>query len=140
MGTTVLWVDKKSLLKDMLQVLKDGGALGFVMDQKPLARRGPLVTFFSQETPFVSGPASLAIRQGSPLLCVFCLRTGPFSYRLFWEIALRADHNQSDETQVTGILSTEIEKYIRLYPEQWTWNYRRWRWTEKSGGTPQKSH
>ncbi len=127
MNTAVLWTDRKNLLKDMLKLLKAGECLGFVMDQKPEGRVGPLVNFFAQPTEFVSGPAKLSIRQGSPVLAVFCMRTGLQQYRIISELIVPANHGMSDETALTQKMATAIETVIRLYPEQWLWNYKRWR-------------
>ncbi len=127
MNTAVLWTDSKNLLKDMLKLLKAGECLGFVMDQKPEGRVGPLVQFFQQPTEFVSGPAKLSIRQGSPVLAVFCMRTGVLQYRIIQKLIVPADHGQTDEIELTQKMANSIESVIRLYPEQWLWNYKRWR-------------
>ncbi len=127
MNTAVLWTDSKNLLKDMLRLLKAGECLGFVMDQKPEGRIGPIVDFFQEPTEFVSGPAKLSIRQGSPVLAVFCMRTGLQQYRIIQNMIVPADHGLSDETELTQKMATAIESVIRLYPEQWLWNYKRWR-------------
>ena len=141
MNTIILWTDRKNILREMLKTLKSGACLGFVMDQKPEGRIGPLVNFLGQATEFVSGPAKLAIRQGSPVLAIFCMRTGPQRYRLMYEVIAPADHGQGDETLLTQKMATAIETVIRLYPEQWLWNYKRWRpsqntaWAESTLGS-----
>jgi KDO2-lipid IV(A) lauroyltransferase len=127
MNTAVLWTDSKNLLKDMLKILKAGECLGFVMDQKPEGRVGPLVKFFDQPTEFVSGPAKLSIRLGSPVLAVFCMRTGVLQYRIIQKLIVPADHGLTDEIELTQKMANSIESVIRLYPEQWLWNYKRWR-------------
>ena len=111
----------------MLKLLKAGECLGFVMDQKPEGRIGPSVNFLGQMTEFVSGPAKLAMRQSSPVLAVFCVRTGPHQYRLLQKVVAPADHGIDDETILTQKMADAIEEAIRLYPEQWIWNYKRWR-------------
>jgi KDO2-lipid IV(A) lauroyltransferase len=127
MNTAVLWTDSKNLLKDMLRILKAGECLGFVMDQKPEGRVGPRVQFFEQPTEFVSGPARLSMRLGSPILAVFCMRTGLLQYRIIQKLIVPADHGLTDEIELTQKMATSIETVIRLYPEQWLWNYKRWR-------------
>jgi KDO2-lipid IV(A) lauroyltransferase len=126
MGTPVLWTDKKTLVRDMLGALKRGESLGFVMDQKPEGRKGPVVNFFGLPTEFVSGPATMAIRTGAAVISIFCLREGPFRFRLFSEELVPANHGVKDEDALTQTMASAIERVIRLYPEQWTWNYRRW--------------
>lgn len=126
-GATVFWTDRRSLLKDMLGALKKREGLGFVMDQKPDSRKGPIVDFFGLPTAFVSGPATMAIRSGAAVISVFCLRTGPYSYRVVSGLIAPKDHGITDEIELTGSMARAIESVIRDYPEQWTWNYKRWR-------------
>ena len=130
MGVDVLWTDRKAIVREMLKTLKGGEALGFVMDQKPEGRQGPMVDFFGIPTAFVAGPAAMAARTGAAVLSIFCLREGPFRFRLEGEtIAVAGDvvPGEPGEWAVTQKMATSIERMIRLYPEQWSWNYKRWR-------------
>ncbi len=133
MGTPVLWTDKKSLLKDMLKALRGGESVGFVMDQKPEGRQGPKVEFLGQPTEFVSGPAQMAVKTGCAVISVFCMREGPFRYRLVSRTLAPGNHGETDEDALTQRMADAISSVIRAYPEQWTWNYKRWR--DSSGGT-----
>lgn len=134
MGTDVLWTDRKTLLRDMLGALRKGESVGFVMDQKPEGRVGPVVRFLGQETEFVSGPASMAIKTGCAIIAIFCVRESAFHYRILSSELAPAGHGLKDETAVTQLMAAEIERAIRLYPDQWTWNYKRWR-DQPAGGT-----
>lgn len=127
MRVQVLWTDRKTLLRDMLTALRRGEAVGFVMDQKPEGRNGPQVDFLGLPTEFVSGPAQMAIRTGCGIVSIFCVREGAFRYRLVSRALAPAGHALADEVAVTQMLAGELERVIRLYPEQWTWNYKRWR-------------
>ena len=127
MNTEVLWTDSKNLLREMIRVLKNGENLGFVMDQKPEGRVGPQVNFLGVPTEFVSGPAKLAIRHKSPVIAVFCMRQGPWRYRIHYQIVTGPQSLWEDETALTQAMAAAIESCIRIYPEQWLWNYKRWR-------------
>ncbi len=135
MGTRVLWTDKKSLLRDMLKALRSGESVGFVMDQKPEGRQGPLVTFLGVPTEFVSGPAQMTVKTGCAVVSVFCMREGAFRYRLVSKTLVPPGHAETDEAMLTQRMADEITRAIRLYPEQWTWNYKRWRDVQPAGGT-----
>ena len=126
-GANVIWTDSRSVLKEMLKVIKSGNILGFVMDQKPDGRVGPIVNFFGYKTAFVAGPAKMAIRTGCPVIAVFCVREGPWRYRILSRELLGSNHGVKDEVLATQIMASEIERIINLYPEQWVWNYKRWR-------------
>lgn len=128
MGVNVLNAESRSVGKEIFRILKQQkGSIGLVMDQKPEARRGPEVLFFGQPTPFVSGPAALAIRFHCPVLSLFVVREGYLKYRICSKILLQAEHHELDERKLTQRLASEIESYIRLYPEQWCWEYKRWK-------------
>lgn len=127
MKTKTLWTNQRSLLKTMVKTLKNGEALGFVMDQRPDGGKGPTVNFMGQPTSFVVGPAWASIRCGSPVVGIFCMREGPWRYRLICTELLPADHGETDTEKMTQLMASEIERVIRLYPEQWVWNYSRWK-------------
>jgi KDO2-lipid IV(A) lauroyltransferase len=127
MGVSVLWTDQKNLLKEMLGALRRGEALGFVMDQKPEGRQGPVVDFLGLPTPFVAGPAKVVARTGAAVVAIFCVREGPFRFRILSETLFPAGHGETDELALTRAMAAAIDRAIRLYPEQWTWGYKRWR-------------
>jgi KDO2-lipid IV(A) lauroyltransferase len=129
MGVRVLWTDRKTLLRDMLQNVRSGGSIGFVMDQKPEGRKGPVVNFFGHETEFVSGPAAIASKTGCAVISLFCVRVAPFHYHLVSRELLPPGTESSDTGSLTQAMAAEIERVIRLYPEQWCWNYKRWRFS-----------
>ena len=85
------------------------------------------VNFFNQATKFVAGPAKLSIRTKAPVLAVFCMREGPWRYRIVHKVIAKPNHDEGSEVQLTQSMASSIEDAIRLYPEQWVWNYRRWR-------------
>lgn len=126
MGTPVLWNHKKSLVKEILGALKRHESIGFVMDQKPEGRKGPVVNFFDKPTAFVGGPAAIAVKTQCAVIGVFCLRENPFEYRLLSRTILPAGHQFKDEVELTQMMAAEIEGVIKAYPEQWLWNYKRW--------------
>jgi KDO2-lipid IV(A) lauroyltransferase len=127
MRVDVFWTDRKTLLRDMLGALRAGDLVGFVMDQKPEGRKGPVVPFCGLPTEFVSGPATVAIKTGAAVVSIFCMREGPFRYRVLARELAPPRHGETDEVALTARMAAEIERVIRLYPEQWTWNYKRWR-------------
>lgn len=131
MGIKVIWTGTGSTQAHMINVMNEGSWLGFVMDQKPRRRKGPLVNFWGQKTEFVSGPAQMAIKFNIAVLAVFCVRTGPFRYRVIPELILSSNHNESDHDYVTQLMASKIEQVSRIYPEQWCWSYKRWRFDDK---------
>ncbi|NRA43772.1 MAG: lysophospholipid acyltransferase family protein [Oligoflexales bacterium] len=131
MKILVLWTSGASAQKNMIRALKEGSWLGFIMDQKPMGRRGPKVNFWGRPTEFVGGPAQMAVKFKKPVLAAFCVRVGPLRYRLFTKTVLDVGHDCQDVQQLTQLMAQEIEEAIKTYPEQWCWNYKRWRFDDK---------
>ncbi|MDA9951290.1 lysophospholipid acyltransferase family protein [Oligoflexaceae bacterium] len=127
MHTNVLWTGKPSLLKGMIKVLKGGEVLGFVMDQKPENRKGPVVEFLGQPTAFVSGPASIALKCGTAIVGIYCVRIESFRFQLIAEEIYRPADEKVELDELTQMLASRLSYWIKLYPEQWTWSYKRWR-------------
>ncbi len=49
------------------------------------------------------------------------------AYRIVSDVLAPAGHGESDEQALTQRLAATISRVIAAYPEQWTWNYKRWR-------------
>ncbi len=124
----ILWTDNhKRLTRTMVKLLHQGANLGFVMDQKPAGRQGPVVDFFGHPTPFVAGPAAMAHHRDCPIISVFCLRVGSGSFRLISTTLVAAGEARLlSLEEITQRCASEIERVVRLYPEQWNWQYKRW--------------
>jgi KDO2-lipid IV(A) lauroyltransferase len=85
------------------------------------------VQFLGQPTEFVSGPAMLASRTNCAIIGIAVVRSAPGRYRILATEVLPGGHNQTDELALTAMCAAELEKAIRLWPEQWAWNYKRWK-------------
>jgi KDO2-lipid IV(A) lauroyltransferase len=127
-GTELLWSGQSSLARDMQKVLKEGHILGMVMDQKPKKRQGPEVEFLGRKTTFVAGPATMSMKTNAETFSFFCVREGYLKYRLVTSHLRDVGDDLNSRTQR---YATEIERVIKLYPEQWCWNYRRWNLEEE---------
>lgn len=141
MGTHVLWTDRPGILKDMLQALKKNEPLGFVMDQKPDGGGGHKVDFLGSDTEFVAGPARIALKSKAPALAIFCVREAPWRYRLICKEINDGDREQLDEQELTALMAKALAEGIKLYPEQWTWNYKRWKFptSKPSSSSPYRT-
>ena len=128
LGLSVLWSHKKSLVRDMMSSLRRGEHLAMVIDQKPEGRAGDTVQFMGQPVAFVGGPAAMSLRCNAPIVSVATVRTGPRRFRVIGGLVFDPAHSAGSisEAQVSQMCAAEIERWIRLYPEQWTWEYKRW--------------
>jgi len=129
LGMRVLWTDSKTLLKEMMAVSSRHEHLGFVMDQRPGNRQGGHVCEFLgvKDTHIVTGPAMLAVRKNMPVCGIYMVRTGLCKYQFYVTEVLPLNHGLDNEQRVAQMMADDMSRMIRLYPEQWAWNYRRWK-------------
>jgi KDO2-lipid IV(A) lauroyltransferase len=131
LGLKILWNDRKSLLRDMVSTLREGRCLGFVMDQRADSRKGHLVNFMGYPTEFVVGPSKTALGSKAPIVSVYCMKVGPMTFQVFSRLLWDGEQPIDDERALTQQLADDIGDMIKLYPEQWVWNYKRWNFAKK---------
>ena len=87
----------------------------------------------SSDAPIPLGPATIALRTGTPLLPVCVYRLADDSYMALATPALVVEptgDRRADEIRITEELLRRIEGFIRSHPEQWHMPHRIW------AGTP----
>ncbi len=79
------------------------------------------VDFFGEKTKLPAGPATLALRTGSPLIPVAVYFDGDkhFADARPEVPAIREGKFRDDVVRVTQLLANELERFIRAAPEQW---------------------
>ena len=116
-------------LKDTLRFLREGGSVGFVLDQSAVHRDGVFVPFFGRPACTLSTLAVLARRTGSPIIPMHTFREGE-GHRIIIEPPLIAEPNPDKETDILERTKSYVrwtETVIRRHPEQWTWLHNRWK-------------
>jgi len=107
-------------IRDMVQVLRRNEVLGILID-KPLDDGGARVHFLESPTRVPAGAATLAIRTGAPIAPAVIVRDGD-RYRAHVGRLIRpcdtSDRSTEVET-VTQRIMSQLEVWIRQYPEQW---------------------
>lgn len=133
MGLSVLWSHKKSIVRDMMTTLRKGEHLAMVIDQKPEGRVGNTVRFMGLPVAFVGGPAAMSLKCDAPVISIATVRIGRRRYRVIGGLvhdphnsATKVEEGAGPESTISQLCASEIEGWIRLYPEQWTWEYKRW--------------
>lgn len=122
-GTRTIPRGSPSAGKALLYVLRNGGVLGFAIDQDTRVE-GVWVPFFGRPAFTPVGPAEMAFRFDANVVSVFAERTYEGRHRIRFDAPLESI---SDPIAVTAALTSRIETQIRRHPEQWVWNHRRWR-------------
>ncbi len=114
----------------MLDVLRAGGALGFIADQNA-GDKGLFVPFFGRLASCYKSIALLAIDQEVPIICGYARRIGPgYRHEMGMSDLIRPEDwaNQRDPVYyITARYVRAIETMIRACPEQYLWMHRRWK-------------
>jgi Kdo2-lipid IVA lauroyltransferase/acyltransferase len=113
-----------SAAREMIQALRSGGMLAFLIDQN-IRAESVKVPFFGRPALTPIGPAKLAIRTGAVVAPIFIERRGATHHVRF--IDPIATSRSDDPVALTARMTAEIEAQIRRAPEQWVWMHDRWR-------------
>ncbi len=114
-----------SSARDMIQAIRRGGILAFVIDQN-IRTESVRVPFFGKEALTPIGPAKLAVRTEAMVVPAIAERLADGTHRLVFlePIECKRDH---DPAALTAHATKLIEEHIRRVPEQWVWMHDRWR-------------
>jgi KDO2-lipid IV(A) lauroyltransferase len=118
-------------IRDSLACLKRNKILYLQIDLNVSSGGGKVyVDFFGKTVPTPTGPVSLAMRSGSPILPMFIVRDSEISHKIFIEpsvdLELSGDKGRDISVNIAR-LTKIIESYVRKYPTQWWWLHQRWR-------------
>jgi KDO2-lipid IV(A) lauroyltransferase len=117
-------------IRKTYQTLKEKKIVAMVADQRG-PREGVRVNFFGRQVPVYTGPAALALKTGSPIICGIPVRQQNYKYHtILIEIPLN-DLPENDEEKLVEIskrYTSYIEKIIRQNPEQWLWMHNMWKY------------
>ena len=123
-------IEKNDFARRALQALKQGEAIGLLMDTNMLPAEGIFVDFFGKAACTTTGPARLARKTGAALvlgLAIWDPKLG--KYRLRFEPVPWIEHQEAEEEirLNTAHFTRLIENHIRRNPDQWLWVHRRWK-------------
>lgn len=124
-------IEKHGAARDVFRVLRAGGRVGIVMDQR--VRRGQggiLVPFFGHPALTTPLPAKVALRTGAPAVPIFAYPEPGGRYRVRVDSPIVPEGSSRSEDAVTELTRRYLgvfEREIRERPEQWLWMHRRWR-------------
>ena len=123
--------DKDDFARGLLTAMKNGEAVGVLMDTNMTPPQGTFVDFFGTPACTASGIARVALRTDASVVPVFMIWDATLSrYRLRFEPALelvRTGDDEADAIANTQRFTKAIEDIVRRFPEQWLWVHRRWK-------------
>lgn len=115
-------------VRESIEWLKEGKILMVYVDQR--SGQGVKVDFMGIPTPTPTGAAVFALKTGAAVLPILNVRDEDGSYKLLIgeEVpVVRTQDHKKDILINTAKFNKVIEKYIRLYPDQWFWFHNRWK-------------
>jgi len=127
-------------VKACLKSLKKNHVLVIYGDQRQ--RQGGIgVTFFGIPASAASGPITLALSTGAPVVPMFMVRNPDRrTHTLFIEdpLELIVTGSKTDDIRANVQRYTDvIESYVRRYPAHWAWDHKRW---AMQGPPPEEPH
>jgi KDO2-lipid IV(A) lauroyltransferase len=116
--------------------LTRGGTLAILADQDVRRVDGTFVDFFGRPAHTATGPAELILRSRAAWFFAFLQRSSDGrSHELHCAGPLPVPEGEDHATRVRRMTEEyvrQMEKAIRLYPDQWMWMHNRWRRKPKS--------
>ena len=109
-------------VKQLLQAIKRGEAIGMLPDQAPLEGEGEWAPFFGRPAYTMTLVSKLAKKTGAQVLMVFGER---LSYGRGYHIHIRPIADGGINTPT--LLNTEIERTVMQCPTQYLWGYDRYK-------------
>jgi KDO2-lipid IV(A) lauroyltransferase len=126
-GNTV--IPKRGAARRMLEVQRDRGRLGILIDQRVQEREGIAVPFFGR--PALTSPilARLSLRGGTPVVPLTVYPEPGGRYRVVVRAPIFPPEGESGDEAVLALTRRYLEiaeEDIREHPAMWLWMHRRW--------------
>lgn len=132
-------LDKTRSARTMFRVLKKGELLGILADLNVQEKEGVFVDFFGVPASTTTSIAKLALATGAAVLPAFAVwDESKTKYVVHLEPEIKYDPDDDSDAGVRDLtqkITSVVEKYVRLYPEQWLWIHKRWN-TRPAGEKP----
>lgn len=120
-------IAKRGAVRQMIKVLRTGGRVGVLLDQRVLPNEGIRVPFFGLPAMTSTAPARLSLKSGAPALPLFGYLEPRGTYRVVFREPI-APEGEGEEAarKLTERYLQRTETEIRHQPELWMWMHRRW--------------
>ncbi len=115
--------------RKLLQWLKDGGAVGVLIDTDSSRVRGMFIPVFGRLAQTPVGQSMLALKTGAALVPAVCLRNEDNSYRIVVKQEIEFDQTDDFDRDVYDLTlkcSRILEEIINENKSQWIWIHNRW--------------
>ncbi len=126
----VLCIDSEAPVSRFMRTLRQGYAIGVLVDQDSSRYRGEFVEFFGKPAYTPIGPILLARMAKAAVVPIVIIRKKPMRYSMIIFPELTFDYESDRNEDVKRVLTkvTEIlENTIKENPEHWVWMHKRWK-------------
>ncbi len=116
-------------LRGVIRALRKNHFVAMLTDQDA-HDEGVFVDFFGLPSSTAPGPANFALKSGAPLLFGAAIRESNGHHKIVLELVPFDDLDPNDPLSVKVLTQRHakvLEKYVRLYPDQWFWMHKRWK-------------
>ncbi len=114
----------------LLEVLAEGGILALMIDQRmPTNSERLQVDFFGRPAWTTRSVAMMHLTTRVPIVVACAVRTGTLQFELNIVGPMtfpRSGNREADVRMITEMVTAEVERQIRRYPDQYMWSHRRW--------------
>lgn len=121
---------RESCVRQSLKCLRQKELLIVLMDQNTGSKSGVFVNFFGQKAGTPTGAVIFAMRTQSPIVPMFTIRDGYDTHKIVVEPHSYIEEKETDDATVefnVQRITNIIERYIRLYPQEWGWMHKRFK-------------
>ena len=122
-------IHKGGAIRELIHILRDGGMVGVLGDLSG-GREGMKVQFFGRKTTAPGGIFEIADRTKSVVLPCFMVRLGGPYHQVFVEDIFPLAKTREGDVDIPASIQNYyqlLEQWIRKYPDQWFWMYKRWK-------------
>lgn len=122
-------IPKGASARAVIKLLRENGSIGMLMDQDE-NEDGIFVDFFGRPCSTAKGPAAIALKTGAAVLFFAAIRQPDGTIQVVFE-PVEVDYNagttEDNILAITQQITSRLEHFTRLYPDQWFWMHRRWK-------------
>ena len=127
LGVRVMYDDQA--VRQTPRALRDGRLVAFLADQGVRGLASTFVPFFGRPAKTPRGPAVFALRLDAPIVFGAAIRQPDGRYHLGFEPieVTRTGDREQDTDDIVARYTAALERWVRIAPEQYLWQHRRWR-------------
>ena len=121
-GIKTIWRGGNQGAKEILNVISDNHLMAGLIDQHTRVT-SISSTFFGHEVKVPSSLIKIATKHQANIVIAFNFRRDLYHYDFYLHY-LDSNHTQEE---IVNTYNELLEKYIKMYPDEWVWMHKRWR-------------